>query len=122
MNNTVHQATPRKALGDVRNIQVQGTNSSLKSAPRKSDKKVPSSASRNSKSAFLKPFGTSKKPNRAIIKVLEDEGTERQTVKKELRVDPAVSCDSNERAEKEEAFPFLDKGKVQDLNMSFFNV
>ena len=105
----MHQATPRKALGDVRNIQIPKQSNSVK-AIMQSDKKVPSSVARHPKSSFRKPLGTGKKSGKHTITILEDEATEKVGVKEKTKTKQSEACSLQDRTQKEHCFPFTDTG------------
>jgi len=102
----MHQATPRKALGDVRNIQIPRQIHSGKAAIQ-SDKKNHSSVSRSTVSSFRKPFGTAKKGKNAI-RILEDETVQKADVKENTKTKQREACTLQDRTQKEDCFPFID--------------
>ena len=106
----MHQATPRKALGDVRNIQIPRQIHSGKAAIQ-SDKKSHSSVSRSTVSSFRKPFGTAKKGKNAI-RILEDETVKKADVKENTKTKQQEACTLQDRTQKEDCFPFIDTGDI----------
>ena len=106
----MHEATPRKAFGDVSNIQTQRPNSSVK-AVLQSDRKVPTTVSKNPKSAFRKPLGTSKKSGKKLIKILEDDSIAKPDAKQEIKSKRSEASFMQDLTQKENFFPFKDEGK-----------
>ena len=106
----MHQATPRKALGDVRNIQVPRQIPSVKAAMQR-DKKSYSSVSRSTVSSFRKPSGTAKKGKNGI-RILEDETVQKADVKENAKTNQLEACTLQDRSLKEDCIPFIDTGDI----------
>ena len=121
VQDNIHQATPRRALGDVRNLQTQRVIGPQKTILQ-SDKKGSTHGVQQNRtslttpgkfSSFLKPSGTSKKSNKKAIKILEDDVIENEAVK---NVDGSARQKGNigpDLFQKEAAFPFIEKGSCQ---------
>ena len=108
-----HQATPRRALGDVRNIQGQKPTSGKKNVLQSTKKAfVSSQRSQGLSTPFVKPsMTTTKKTHKKVIKILEDDDIKEPMMKSNMTPMLKEMKQGHDKMQKEHAVPFVDRGQ-----------